>query len=183
MEFEVKMVYNRKDFYAFGNALLWRKANTRSAMLLRKWGAYLFGGFLTLTGILGALEYLFLPEPAGGSASIVLYIAFMAIGVLLIYSKSPAALGRSAGKRYSAKGQELIYRFGEDRFSEHIPTSDIQMDYSVISRVLESQTHFFLFINQNAAHILRKDRFTQGDPAQFGAFLSAKTGLPVQKIH
>ncbi len=185
MEFEVKMLYGKKDFYAFGNALLWRKANTRSAMLLRKWGTRLVGGCMIFFGVLGMFALSFSPESANeslGSMPWILCSAFGAIGVVLIYSKSPIDLGRSAGKRYSGGGGEVVYRFGEARFSEHIPTSDIQMDYSVIQRVLEAQNHYFLFVNQNAAFILRKDRFTQGDSTRFGPWLEEKTGKEIVHI-
>ena len=42
--------------------------------------------------------------------------------------------------------------------------------------LLEDAGHYYLFISQNAGHILCKSAFTRGDPESFRAFLEERTG-------
>ena len=41
---------------------------------------------------------------------------------------------------------------------------------------------FFLITNANAAHMLRKDGFVQGDPATFPAFLRKKAAVQMDLV-
>ena len=54
--------------------------------------------------------------------------------------------------------------------------------YLSIKSANEDEGHFFLFTNANAAHMLRKDGFVQGDPATFPAFLRKKAAVQMDLV-
>ncbi len=65
--------------------------------------------------------------------------------------------------------------FTEEGFSE-ISTSDTvneqrECKYAIITKVTESEHAFFLYIAPNAAHIVSKDGFTEGNEADFRTLL------------
>lgn len=185
MEFEVREVYEQSDFKALNQAVF-KKVNKKKPTG-RKFVTYLLWAFVVLFAlrVIQVTCELFIEMedniaflwPVLGSA---LFMAVILAGLRLFPGLTT---GKTAWKNYRYQGTELLYQFWEDRFFEKTQIGEGYWDYSVALEIVESPTHYFLFVEKNRAYMFRKDSFTVGDPADFGTFISAKTGLPIQKIH
>ena len=75
--------------------------------------------------------------------------------------------------------------FTEESFIEDITADTVNSHsenrYSVITEVTESTNAFYLYIAPNAAHIVRKDGFTQGNENDFRILL--RTVIDPKKLH
>ena len=80
------------------------------------------------------------------------------------------------------KAAETVLEFCDDcvRASSNLDEGTIQ--YDVFLRLAENSKYFFLYFQKHSAYVLPKDQFTQGDPADFGAFIAGKTGLPIKRV-
>ena len=80
------------------------------------------------------------------------------------------------------KAAETVLEFCDDcvRVSSNLEEGTIR--YDVFLRLTENNKYFFLFFQKYSAYVLPKDQFTQDDPAGFGAFITEKTGLPIQHV-
>lgn len=80
------------------------------------------------------------------------------------------------------KAAESVLKFCDDcvRISGNLDEGTMQ--YDVFLRLVESDKHFFLFIQKYSAQVLPKDQFIQGSPAEFGVFITEKTGLPIKRV-
>lgn len=66
--------------------------------------------------------------------------------------------------------------FGEDGFQVEEPRTISKLEYLAIRRVYETPTCFYLFLMKEHFLVVRKHDFTQGDSADFFAFLEGKHG-------
>lgn len=190
MSFHVKMAYEKEDFYAFGDAVLYGNGWSRGLALISR-GCFLFAGGIFLliggAGVFTWVRFLFQGELQGrmigayaGMAGI--SVAFLLLGLTMIRRKSRNAIGWINWRRYRKDQIQLEYEFLEDCFWEHAPVSDHRMDYTVIQYVAEDRDRYFLFVNRGVAHILCKSGFLTGDPEVFGQWIGEKLGKEVIKI-
>jgi len=91
-------------------------------------------------------------------------------------------LARRAFREYNHSSGELMYSFrdGDIQITNALASSNLQ--YNGFVKLLENKSYYFLYIQKRAGYILPKDQFTQGDPADFGAFIAGKTGLPIKRV-
>ena len=89
---------------------------------------------------------------------------------------------RSRREQQAAENSKGYYRFSETGFATYIGDAAYACNYAAVEAVLEDEGHFFLFMPQNAGHILCKSAFTQGDPERFRTFLAERTGMEVLQI-
>lgn len=181
MEFQVQMVYEPEDIAALVKALDYRRQPDKNLRRATKIGYPIFGVLLIGTGvsILAAMV-------TGGLvslATLLITVASLLGGVALLRRSDTRAMAKRSWKRYPNKGMTLTYTFYQDHFEETDEASgENRFQYLSITSVNEDENHFFLFTASNAAHMLRKDAFLQGDPADFGEFIHVQSAVMVDPI-
>ena len=103
-------------------------------------------------------------------------------GLLLVGGLGVTGGTRSRRERQAAENSKGYSRCSETGFATSIGDAAYACNYAAVEAVLEDEGHFFLFMPQNAGHILCKSAFTQGDPERFRAFLAERTGMEVIQI-
>ena len=109
-----------------------------------------------------------------------LYVLSILIGLAVIFGRPLAILRISTGLRRGAANMGMVieYRFGPDGFTYSSSDEGGTVGYGEVTRLFETRDYYFVYVALKMAHILRKSDFVQGDPAAFGAFLTARTGKP-----
>lgn len=79
------------------------------------------------------------------------------------------------------KVTESTLAFHDDCVHGSTNLDESKTQYDAFVRLVETEAYFYLFVQKRVAHVVAKDGFILGDPAGFAAFISEKTGLPVQK--
>lgn len=94
----------------------------------------------------------------------------------------PRFMGWRIWRNRNRKVEGTTVAFCDDcvRMSSNLDEGTMQ--YNAFLRLTENSKYFFLFIQKHSAYMLPKDQFTQGDPADFGAFIAGKTGLPIKRV-
>ena len=185
MEFRIEEVYEKKDFAGLIRAAQYQRAGRRPK-ILRILKALL--GIWTLwAGLWGLWQTLGNYEALGGGSVLPMVmpgVLLSACGAALLTSAAgKGSRGAAiAWKQYPDKGKKLIYVLTDQDVSCISPGSELHFEYDLIQSVLEDQERFYLFMNKHSAHILKKASFQQGDPGDFSAFISEKTGEPVKYI-
>lgn len=185
MLFQLKMMLEKEDIYALANAVAQNTAISRGwsvgKKVRRKLIYFVMGGALILMGcfvialplILGDRQPYFL---APGIFLLVWGLLAILFGISLNID------GWLTWRRYSPKNTEIQIEFCEDYFASYFPTGESRTSYTVIQKLFEDQMRYFLFVNKNAAVIIRKDSFTVGDPTEFGAWIAEKTEEEITKL-
>lgn len=78
--------------------------------------------------------------------------------------------------------KEISYTFNDEAVLLQDALEEGKLDYAAFVKLVEDRKYFFLFVQKHAAHILPKAGFTQGDPADFAAFIAEKTGIEVKRV-
>lgn len=185
MLFQVRQVFEKKDVSAVVRAIEQRKKAVRVLRSISRICFIIIGLLLILISVSGIWSGLigFLHGEEVSWVGLPLELAFLAMGLLLCFRRNNRYLTWLSWRRYKEKGMVLTYEFYDDCFTQQTPVSSGRFDYSILEDILEDQNHYFLFVNSNTAHILRKDSFQEGDPAAFGAWLTGRLGKTIQKIH
>ena len=76
---------------------------------------------------------------------------------------------------------EVTLTFTDEGIESASAVSSGQSTYAAFVRLVETKTHYLLFIQKKMAMILPKSGFTLGDPNTFIAYLEQKTGLKAQR--
>ena len=94
----------------------------------------------------------------------------------------PRFMGWRTWRSRNQKVEGVTLAFCDDgvRISSNLDEGRLQ--YKAFLRLAENSKYYFLFIQKRSAYMLPKDLFTQGDPAEFGAFIAAKTGLEIKRV-
>ncbi len=79
-------------------------------------------------------------------------------------------------------GMEQQFFFEDDRLVAQTKVERVLHNYSDFKAVVEAQDYYALFLNKHFGYLLPKKGFFQGDPAEFSAFLEAKTGKRVRIV-
>lgn len=188
MMFEVKETHARADLFALHRATLLK---TRNSTFFSRISSVLVGipviiaGVYTLWNVILAMIQLFQQGDTQYLLSILLGFVFsfalLDFGLLMLFNFEIFGF-LFAWRGYRFKGVEFSYQFAPDSFTEQSQFGTSQLKYSIILQVVEDPSHYFLFVSGNAAHMLRKDAFTQGDPEQFREFIQQKTGKAVEFV-
>lgn len=185
MLFQVRQVFEKKDVSAIIRAVEQRKKAVRVLRRISRICFVIIGLLLILFSVSGIWSGLsgFLRGEEISWAGLPLDLAFLAMGLLLCFRRSSRYLTWLSWRRYKEKGMVLTYEFYDDYFTQQTSVSSSRFDYSILEDILEDQSHYFLFVNSNTAHVLRKDGFQEGDPAAFGVWLAGRLKKTIQKIH
>ena len=75
------------------------------------------------------------------------------------------------------------YRFDDEGFTEIDEIQESRIKYIALTKLVETNGYFLLYVQKRAAHILPKARFIAGNAEDFAAFLEEKTGKKVIRAH
>lgn len=184
MEFLVSSVYGKKDLYAFQRAV--RACGRNAYQAFFRWWGLLMGAWILYASVRAVRSAI--GENAETEFSAVTMIPMLLLIVLAVYLLAAGITNRSflnewkTWGNYAYKGQTITYRFGEKQFAESLGGGELSLDYSTVKRLYEDKERFYLFINAQNAHLIRKADFREGDPDTFRAFIERKTKLQFQKI-
>ena len=78
-------------------------------------------------------------------------------------------------RRDPNRGREVRYSFTEAEIRRSVGDREDRIPYAAVIHILETEDLFLLVCGERGDLLLRKDGFTE-DAADFGAFLSQKTG-------
>lgn len=191
VEFRVEQTYERRDFAGLVTAVGYRQERNRRGRLLWKALKAVLGIWALFAGVRGLLmlwtdgEEIFGPG-AGPAEMLTVVLPCLVITVcgaclLLSLWRTPFGAGAS-WKNYPEKGERLTYCLTEGGVTCLSAGSRLEVDYSRIQCVLEDRERFYLFVDRQAAHMLRKDGFTRGTPEAFREFIARKTGRPAEPM-
>lgn len=181
VEYQVQMIYEPEDIAALVKALDYRRQPDKNLRRATKIGYPLFGVLLILSGV-GVLMAM---VTAGLFSLVTFLITVLTLlgGVALLRRSDTRAMAKRSWKRYPNKGLTMTYTFYKDHFEETDEVSgENTFQYLSITSVNEDENHYFLFTATNAAHMLRKDAFIQGDPASFGEFIHLQAAVLVDPV-
>ena len=92
---------------------------------------------------------------------------------------------RRTVRKQAAQENVTDYLFTDEGFEQstvsNIQKVQEQCPYSILTSVTESEHYFYLFIAPNAAHIVAKDGFTEGNENDFRTLL--RTVIDPKKLH
>lgn len=105
-----------------------------------------------------------------------LYIITLAIGLGCLFADaiSLRVLQNKLLAGLPATPIRQEYRFDAAGFQLRYQGQKKMHSYSDLAQALDSQDHYFLYLDRNMAYILPKADFAQGDAASFAAFLQEK---------
>lgn len=184
MEYQVKMVYRQEDVAALVKTLEFRRRPEKNLRRARKIGYPIFGVLLLLmgTGVIGGIFSMGVFAPVT-ILTLVVSLACILGGIALLRRADTRGMERRSWERYPNKGMTLTYTFYADHFEEEDEVSGRnEFSYLSIKSANEDEGHFFLFTSTNAAHMLRKDCFVQGDPAAFAAFVRKYAAVTMDPV-
>lgn len=111
--------------------------------------------------------------------------ALLAVMVMALFALAP--LGAILWHKYDPLKDHLwppeavmvTASFFEELIQVEEPYMLHQLAFAAVQSIAESGAAFYLFVGTEHVLMLRKREFTMGDPEQFRAFISQKTGKPV----
>ncbi len=109
----------------------------------------------------------------------VMLVFFPILAAFALFLPRLAAAGMAKANR---DGGRTEMAFGEDEVTLQTPKGRFTYYYSGFDSIYHSPEAYYVYVNKQQAIIVPGRSFTWGDPATFGAFLSAKTGLPVKEV-
>lgn len=174
----------QEDVAALVKVLEFRRRPEKNLRLARKIGYPIFG--LLLLGVGASIIAGIVTTGAFAPITIVtLVLSALCIlgGIALLRRSDSRGMARRSWARYPNKGMTLTYTFYKDHFEETDAASGQHtFPYISIKSANEDAGHFFLFTVTNAAHMLCKESFVQGDPATFAAFLRKKAAVTMDPV-
>ncbi len=115
------------------------------------------------------------------------YIVFV---IFLVYAirgwrntGSPAAVNALAEKSLKAYGAEEEYDavFTDEEMRSLRKTSEEAMRYEALTRFVDCEGHYLLYVAPAKMHVLPKDGLVEGELPDFERFLQQKTGLALER--
>jgi len=110
------------------------------------------------------------------------FLLIFAIALTLFAAFFPRIAGWNIWRSWNKKIKEVQMAFCDDCVRASTNLEESTKKYDVFVRIVESDDYFYLYAQKRLAHILPKAGFIQGEPADFAAFISEKTALPVKQI-
>lgn len=171
MAFRVSADYCKEDFRAFSFMHFRTKYK-----VVRIW-QLVSAVILLIFEILLIVMSILYERPFGSVELLILLPVYVAVVFLL-----PRIQAYSMAKIYRKLGTtEMI--FGDDQVWVQNTSVNAQYQYSAFLSVYHGKDAFYLYIYRQQAILIPERCFTEGDPANFGAFISEKTGLECKEIN
>ena len=116
----------------------------------------------------------------GLQGSIVLFVVAALLTLLALFHPQFMAWRiRRAGNK---KVQNVSYSFCDEKLYVKTSVDEGTVHYDAFIKIVENKGYYLLFITKYSAHVLPKCDFTQGEPEEFRAFISEKTGLEIKYV-
>lgn len=106
----------------------------------------------------------------------------LAAALTLLAVVFPRIVGWKLWHSRNSNAAEATLAFMDDCVRVSTNLSEGTTQYDIFMRIVESDRYFYLYTQKKLAHILPKASFNQGNPAEFGAFITEKTGLPIKHV-
>ena len=111
----------------------------------------------------------------------IVFVAF-AILVTLITLFYPLIMGWRIRRGMNRKVKESEYRFSEERVEITTNVDAGVSKYDAYVKVAADSGRYFLLVGKYSGYILPKRDFVEGEPAEFAAFITEKTGLEMKFV-
>lgn len=172
MIYEAKTELTKEDFQAFLS--LHKKIASRPLYVFSR---VMMGLAVLLALVLAVLIIVF---RLWNERDVMLRMLVFVVLLLLL----PLVSRFTAAQAYKANRSMLSgrYCFGEGQIEAGAESMTAQYAYSALSALYHSRGVYYLYVDKAHAFILPERSFTAGDPASFGAWIAAKTGLEMKEI-
>ncbi len=126
---------------------------------------------------LDAIVLIILQRGISSTSILALAVGAVAIGYLCLRRKIFARVAKNQNEKLAGNMEIVV-----DAEGLHAKNASVDATYALdaIESVYCWRNCYFLYLDKQRLQILPFRDFTEGDPASFGAFISEKTGLPVQ---
>ena len=114
--------------------------------------------------------------------SVIIFAFALLLFYLLLQLLQSILLPRQFLKDINPKAGTATLFLYDDKAADQDNLSKCEMNYENFVKLVETEEYFFLYVQKNQAYILDKRSFTHGNPAEFAAFISEKTGLDVKRV-
>ena len=156
--FVVRPKLELRDFAAYAR-LLYGKARILFAMLsIVSWGLVFF--------------------VVGRDAVFIVYSTLVTLYTLFF----PVMMGWRIRRGMNRKVKESELRFSEERVEITTNVDAGVSKYDAYVKVAADSGHYFLLVGKYSGYILPKRNFVEGEPAEFAAFITEKTGLEMKRM-
>ena len=186
MDYTIKTVYRPEDLNGLYNAFLLTKKSMKAADKIRRiistalaavfWG---MTALVLLPAVIGSIENRSMQRLL---SALPLTLVFLLIGLWLYSTGHRSFKSKLSWKSYPFKNVEIVHRFYSDRYTVSQPSSETTNEYSLIIRIVEDESRFYLFTSPQTAHILPKRDF-QGNVDAFRSDIAEATGLMVESLY
>lgn len=173
MEFTCTTVYDHKALTAMNRAM---RKTVRKKQSLRSRISGSIVMFLALVMSFSGIaegEFFSLRTLLNGTA-------FLLILIVLIWEDSLNA--RLSRRRLMAGVTKTTAVFTEEGITAQSEVGKSEWNYSLPLAIAETGDYFVFAIDTQYGHVYAKSGLSGGTPEQFAAFLTERTGLPVQKV-
>lgn len=183
--FRVQMAYEREDIGALVRTLEYRRQPEKNLRIALKVGYPIFGILLLFGAVWLVLKMVEWDAPTipGILVGVLITLGMLLGGIALIRRSNTRGMERRSWKKYPNKGVVLTYSFYDDGFVEEDEVAGHnEYRYLFVKNGNLDANHFYLFNENNAAHMLRKDSFQYGDPEKFTKFIRAKAAVRLDPV-
>ncbi|MBQ4043119.1 MAG: YcxB family protein [Clostridia bacterium] len=173
MEFTCTTVYDHKALTAMNRAM---RKTVRKKQSLRSRISAIIVMFLALVMSFSGIaegEFFSLRTVVNG-------MAFLLILIVLIWEDSLNA--RLSRRRLMAGVTKTTAVFTEEGITSQSEVGKSEWNYSLPLAIAETEEFFVFAIDTHYGQVYAKSGLSGGTPEQFAAFLTERTGLPVQKV-
>lgn len=169
MLYEVETTYDSQTLYAF--QLLLNGTIRRRKYLAARAMAFILG----IACILDGLLWLWV-----GAVLVPMLSSFLTGAIFLLAGFFFPRYVNRRPKQRKAEPETIRYRFYPGKYVTKIGKTNTESDYSVIRILCQNEGYYAVMLDRRQGFLLDKSRFLTGDPDTFGAFISQKTGKPLQ---
>ena len=111
-------------------------------------------------------------------------VVFIAYSILVtLYTLFfPVIMGWRIRRGLNRKVKESEYRFSEERVEITTNVDAGVSKYDAYVKLASDRERYFLLVGKYGGHILPRRDFVKGEPAEFAAFITEKTGLEMKFV-
>ena len=170
--FQIRTNYNHAALKALTRAL-------RKAMGRGRWHRIL-GWVAVGAAVLLVLLFILDGEPLDWSDVLALAAGIAVLAVLLWEDDLDAWLGGRL--TYRTGSGDALAVFHETEYTISMTGIEGRWSYALIQAVCETDRYVVFLLDKRHGQMFDKERFQEGTPEAFLAFLTEKTGLPVKRV-
>lgn len=159
----------------------WNNAKTRAifknSVRQTWWIVAIMSLIFVVFGIIGIVFREDMSDLEAGIMFIVVGVFFTPIVYIISFLALKFSIGR--GMSYISDKSNDIYTFDDDHMTvtqvkEGMFTATINANYAYISKAIEDDEYFYLYLSKNQCYVIDKSSVTQGSPDEVTALLKIK---------